>query len=401
MIAISAGAIAAQAAPGDTVDIPDPVLHACVNEALEDLGTGTELLPHPSVNADDLERIGRLVCRDAGVTDLTGLEGATNMHTFDGGFNKLTEITPLLKLEHLDELWVNSNPGLFAAGLPDLSGLIGTHFLGISDTQLADLTGIDAIPALTSVSMADNEVESLAPFANVETLQSLLFERNHVRDISPLRHLDDLSIVMGDENHITDMSGFTGTSLMMVQVFNQTWWLPPVRVGDDYPNPLRGMDGQIAKPNPASDALRSPDGVPLPEEKTSGALVPAEDGSSWSYTETGEHTVRWQNFTVPEENPFDYIYFGGKLLQTAYDLAAPADQTKEEGQNASFTGKMDFPGGNAHRGLGGQHRRRKNLDNGARTDRRDASLDRRHDRYGREPLPAALHCSGPRRAGLR
>ena len=85
-------------ASAQTVNIPDVNLRAAVAEALGKA-------PNARITADEMATLTRLEANDANISDLTGLEAATNLELLDLNSNLISDISPLMgliKLRHIE-----------------------------------------------------------------------------------------------------------------------------------------------------------------------------------------------------------------------------------------------------------------------------------------------------------
>ena len=84
------------------VEIPDPNLRQAIGEALN--------LPNGDpVTQSAMRRLNRFVARDRGITDLSGLEFATNLTFLNLLSNRIEDISPLGNLTQLTELHLGGN----------------------------------------------------------------------------------------------------------------------------------------------------------------------------------------------------------------------------------------------------------------------------------------------------
>ena len=90
-------------ATGQVVSIPDPNLRAAVEKALG-------VTPGTPITADEMTTLTRLEAKNANISDLTGLEGATNLKWLRLGGNSISDIAPVTGLTNLKvlSLWANS-----------------------------------------------------------------------------------------------------------------------------------------------------------------------------------------------------------------------------------------------------------------------------------------------------
>ena len=81
------------------VEIPDPNLRQAIGEALN--------LPNGDpVTQSAMRHLNRFVARDRGITDLSGLEFATNLKHLELVSNPISDLTPLADLVQLHTLIV-------------------------------------------------------------------------------------------------------------------------------------------------------------------------------------------------------------------------------------------------------------------------------------------------------
>ncbi len=115
------------------------------------------------------------------ITDLTGLEYATNLtHLYIGG-NLISDIAPL-------------------------AGLTNLRVLSVGGNQISDLTPLSNLRRLTELSIANNMVSDISPLRNVRSLKRLEARRNSISDISVLADLVNLVYLRLRGNPIRDLS---------------------------------------------------------------------------------------------------------------------------------------------------------------------------------------------------
>ena len=90
-------------------EIPDPALRDCVAQTISDQ------------RVDRIERLHRLTCSNAGITEVTGIDTFVGLEILGLGNNALTTVAPLLALPSLAQLDLSGNPGLECSGLEPLT----------------------------------------------------------------------------------------------------------------------------------------------------------------------------------------------------------------------------------------------------------------------------------------
>lgn len=140
------------------VEIPDPNLREAVRETLN-LPADTAITREAMLQLSDLDVKGR------GVSDLTGLEFATNLTRLKLRKNPILNFAPVAHLTRLKEL------GASYCGLTDIS-------------PIAHLAEIEVL------SLYANNITDIAPLANLTKLRWLRIERNRIVDHGPLHSLN-------------------------------------------------------------------------------------------------------------------------------------------------------------------------------------------------------------------
>ena len=102
----------------EPVNIPDPNLRAAVEKALGKASGAP-------ITTVDMAELTRLEARNANISDLTGLEGATRLTRLDLGDNAITDISVLAGLTNLTDLTLDFNNITDISVLAGLTNLIG------------------------------------------------------------------------------------------------------------------------------------------------------------------------------------------------------------------------------------------------------------------------------------
>ena len=142
------------------VEVPDPNLRQAIRDTLA-LPDGVPLTQL------EMLQLTELIAWQLNITDLTGLQYATN-------------------LENL-HLWGN---------------------------QIKDVTPLANLTKLRNLDLAYNAVESLEPIAGLINLQRLNLTLNRVQDITPLAHLINLEFLYIRANLVTDITPLQGLNLI-------------------------------------------------------------------------------------------------------------------------------------------------------------------------------------------
>jgi hypothetical protein len=200
------------------VTFPDNKLEAAVREALT--------MPTGRICASDMQNLFELDGFFRGITNLTGLEYATNLASLDLGENNITDISPLANLTSLSNLDLSLNTGLtdisLLAGLSNLlslnlygtnpasisvlSGLTSLQKLNLSFTGISDISALAPLVDLTDLDLSDNALTSLSALASLTKLITLNLSFTGPNDLSPLSGLPLLETLNLSDSNLTNVS---------------------------------------------------------------------------------------------------------------------------------------------------------------------------------------------------
>ena len=168
------------------VEFADANLATAIREALDlDTGDGVDILKIPKA---ELTKLTKLYLRGGKVSDLTGLEHATQLRLIDLWGNRIFDITPLAQLTQLTEL--------------DLGGYLHTN-------QIIDITPLAQLTQLRELGLSGNQISDISPLAGLTELRELRLGGNRISDISPLTQLIELTMLTLESNQISDITALT------------------------------------------------------------------------------------------------------------------------------------------------------------------------------------------------
>ena len=173
--------------PEDQVYFADPILKALVAVQLG--------VTNPTVA--DMVFLKELNAPGRGISDLTGLEYATNLTS--------------LNLGELFYYWVWP-PELRTNQIQDitpLSGLTGLKSLDISNNQITDISALSGLTALETLALYNNQITDISALSGLSNLTSLDMEHNQITDITPLSGLTNLKSLELSSNPITGTSALS------------------------------------------------------------------------------------------------------------------------------------------------------------------------------------------------
>ena len=205
-----------------TVNIPDANLRANIETALGKT-SGDPISPA------EMATLIALSAQDASISDLTGLETATNLtelQLWDNAISNISAVAGLTKLTKL-YLWGNAIADLsHVAGLTNLTDLrLGensianvsavaaltnlTH-LGLRENSVSDIAAVAGLTNLTELRIGDNTISSIAAVANLTNLVWLDAPNNSISDLAAVANLTNLTSLTMSGNSITDLSAVAG-----------------------------------------------------------------------------------------------------------------------------------------------------------------------------------------------
>ena len=152
------------------VTIPDPNLEGAIRDQLN---RKHPIPPDAPITVQYMLKLTWLDAREKNITDLTGIEEATNLiHLYIGG-NQIQDITLLANLTKLRQLRLGSN-------------------------NLESIEPLASMIQLETLSLTGNLIQDITPLANLINLENLHITENLATDFTPLQGLN-LSYLEYDE----------------------------------------------------------------------------------------------------------------------------------------------------------------------------------------------------------
>ena len=228
------------------VNIPDPKFRAAIEEKLGKSSGDT-------ITVADMTTLVYLYIDTHDLSDLTGIEHATNLRKLSlwgnrisdisplAGLtdlwalqlysNSITDISPLAGLTNLTELWLSNNS---ISDISPIAGLTNLELLFLSNNSISDISPIAGLNELGQLRLANNSISDISPIAGLTQLSWLRLEGNNITDISPLAGLNELWHLQLANNSISDISPLAG--------LNELWrlWLGNNSISDI--SPITGLN---------------------------------------------------------------------------------------------------------------------------------------------------------------
>ena len=183
------------------VEFADANLATAIREALDlDTGDGVDILKIPKA---ELTKLTRLSIRVATLSDLTGLEHATQLITLSLGGRDITDLTPLAQLTELTKLTLSGNE---ISDITPLAQLTQLRELGLSGNQISDISPLAGLTELRELSLSSNRISDISPLTQLIELTMLTLHGNQISDITALTQLTKLTLLGLTTNQISDIS---------------------------------------------------------------------------------------------------------------------------------------------------------------------------------------------------
>ena len=286
--------------PGASVYIPDPNLRAIIEENLGKT-------PNTPITVEEMATMhrNRIFAEDKGISDLTGLEFATNLEWLKIEGNQISDLSPLAGLTKLDLLDISGNE---VSDLSPLTGLTNLRHLKISHNNISDLSPLASLANLKRFDSWGNPLSDLSPLVGLEiidicggqldistlegakNLKELYLLGGGVSDVSPLAKLTGLTrLRVAGNNNVLDISPLaelTGLKWLelsensisdispLVKLKNLTWLHVGGNEISDF-SPLDGFSEDVTIINHSNPAF--PEGGPKIEGPWLWVLVPEAD----------------------------------------------------------------------------------------------------------------------------
>jgi uncharacterized repeat protein (TIGR02543 family) len=169
--------LAAPAWAEDPVHFADPLLQAAVEAELWIVDpTPSDMLAMTSLSSQG-------GTHDSRITDLTGLEYATNLTRLWLPHNDICDLTPLSGLTNLEDITLNNNT---ICSLSPLSGLHKLRWLDVHDSGFSDISCLASLENLELLIIRLNKISDISVLASMTSVHNVDLYGNDIVDMSPL-----------------------------------------------------------------------------------------------------------------------------------------------------------------------------------------------------------------------
>ena len=170
--------------------MPDPALRQTIREFLG-------LPANTPLTKDHMQQLQYLRGNHKGISDITGLEFATNLKELHLGGNKnnITDIRPLANLLNLKSLHIWRTPSkrhasVIVLDIRPLANLINLEVLSLEGNGLSDISVLANLKKLRRLHLTHNNIVDFSPLAGLTQLRTLVIKNNWGTDLSPLTGLN-------------------------------------------------------------------------------------------------------------------------------------------------------------------------------------------------------------------
>lgn len=188
------------------VDVPDASLAWAIRRALG-LRDGADITKRAMSRLTTLRADSELFRGRPRVSNLTGLEHATNLMYLNLSGNRIADLTPIAGLTNLISLRLYSNQ---LSSLIPLEGLTSLKSLDLSANRLKDITSLKGLMNLVELFIQLNEIQDVTPLKGMTNLKTLHLTENKLEDITALEGLTNLTLLYINANSIQDITSLKG-----------------------------------------------------------------------------------------------------------------------------------------------------------------------------------------------
>ena len=196
VLLVAATLLITTTAHAQVVEIPDPNLEGTIRETLN-------LPDNQPVTQQEMLQLTELLAWQRDITDLTGLEHATNLENLHLWGNQITDLSPLANLTKLRDLDLAYNA---VVSVEPIAELINLQRLNLTLNRVQDITPLANLIHLERLYIRENLVTDITPLANLTNLTELTLSQNQVRDLNPLAGLTRLTVLHLSDNRISDLT---------------------------------------------------------------------------------------------------------------------------------------------------------------------------------------------------
>ena len=186
------------------VIIPDPKLRARIGQALGKTSTDR-------ISSSEIATLTRLNASSAGISNLTGLEHASDLTSLNLSNNNISDISAVSGLTALTYLFLNGNN---ISDLSPLSGLTNLTHLDLYENNILDISAVSDLTDLEYLNLYENNISDISAVSGLTDLTALVLHGNNISDISALSGLTALTSLYLRGNNISNISAVSGLTAL-------------------------------------------------------------------------------------------------------------------------------------------------------------------------------------------
>jgi hypothetical protein len=195
--------------------MPDTNLRDAVVETLE-------LPKDVPLTKVHLQSLSHLEAWNSKISNLNGMENATNLMALELCGNQISDLSPLSDLVQIEHLSLCGNQ---ISDISSLSKLTNLKLLDLGLNQISDIAPLANLTQLVILNIGSNLVEDITPLVNLKQLSHLKADSNQINDISSLAGLSNLKELILENNKITDVNPLVNLSqLDVLNIANNPTW---------------------------------------------------------------------------------------------------------------------------------------------------------------------------------
>ena len=207
-------------AQNETSWMPDENLRTVVRQALN-------VASESSLARQDMQKLTILNAENSEITDITGLEHATQLEVLNLSANEIRSITRLEGLTSLIELSLNLN---HIEIITPLEGLVNLTRLDLSYNDIGDITPLTQLTQITDLNLSDNQISDITALTELNGIIRLDLSGNQIEDVTPIKNLTHITSLYLSDNLISDITALKDlTGITRLEIFeNQIEDITPV-----------------------------------------------------------------------------------------------------------------------------------------------------------------------------
>ena len=177
------------------VSIPDANLATAIRDTLG-------LPPGTPITTSTMLKLTELDASERGITDITGLEYATNLTDLYLSSTAVSDVVPLANLTQLTLLDISNTA---VSDVVPLANLTRLETLYLEDTAVSDVVPLANLTRLTGLDISNTAVSDVVPLANFTQLTELELNSLAVSDVAPLANLTQLTLLNISNTAVSDV----------------------------------------------------------------------------------------------------------------------------------------------------------------------------------------------------